>query len=50
MGEWGKEPPPPTPPLPPPPDEREALLWALFTLLLGEEGVEEKGGSRVMEV
>lgn len=35
MGEWGWEPPPlpPIPPLPPPPDEREALLWALLTLL-----------------
>lgn len=52
MGEWGCEPPPPTliPPLPPPPDEREALLWALLTLLQGGWGEREKyrgaGGGR----
>lgn len=42
MGEWGWEPPPPPPipTLPPPPDEREALLWALFTLL--QEGGRKK--------
>lgn len=42
MGEWGWEPPPlpPIPPLPPPPDEREALLWALLTLL--QEGGRER--------
>lgn len=55
VGEWGWDslPPtlPPPPPLPkpilaPPPEEREALLWALLTLLMGGSWKGEKWGKK----